>query len=474
MDDPKDDKEKKEDDKEEDEDPFWSLALQDPHEVAAMPVEGYKIDQDDSGSSSSGDGDGVQQQRQSSIIGLGGKFVKYQLPYISSSSSNASTAAAAAAATVSTTPIILELASLPMDDGIMGPVGGDAWYASALLTTMILRDFKGISSSRLPRQQEAGVDDDHEDQDTSKNHAESSSEAVANHTTTSSFGMLSPQLPQQNNYKVLELGSGAVALPGISCAVALEKIRWQKQTQTQKQKQQDQKDQDRISNREGDGNDEHDNDGNNGNGFSWQIHLTDNDSDVLDQLKRNVNHNMSKILPHREPEMNKETSLRSNPSSSSSSTSPVKVSHLDWDLSDEVAVMDDDDDDGNRNDDSNNSDNNNNNRKQRRSADTILDGVDLVIGSELVYTEITGRALLKILKQLLRRNSNVVIWIVQVIDRYGWTEIVLPGLEKDPCVKVESFDTIPIEIHQVASSLIPMGGTLDRYAFGAVCIKNVL
>jgi hypothetical protein len=72
--------------------------------------------------------------------------------------------------------------------------------------------------------------------------------------------------------------------------------------------------------------------------------------------------------------------------------------------------------------------------------------------------------------RLLQQYPDIEIWIVQVADRYGWWDIVVPTLHhNDICV-----ETIPIvpEIHQMAMRMVPMGGALDRHAYGAFCISN--
>ena len=78
-----------------------------------------------------------------------------------------------------TTSISLQLAELPANDGILSPVGADAWYASALLASMILQDDGyGIFGSAL--------------QD------------------------------KEQPLRVLELGSGTKALPGFATAIGNE------------------------------------------------------------------------------------------------------------------------------------------------------------------------------------------------------------------------------------------------------------
>jgi len=96
--------------------------------------------------------------------------------------------------------------------------------------------------------------------------------------------------------------------------------------------------------------------------------------------------------------------------------------------------------------------------------------VVLVVGSELVYTEETGKACVHLMIRLLQHYPELEIWIVQVADRYGWWDIVVPTLQlNDICV-----DSIPMapEIHNVAMRMVPMGGALDRHAYQAFCIYN--
>jgi hypothetical protein len=215
-------------------------------------------------------------------------------------------------------------------------LGADAWYASALLASLLL----------------TATGDGREDSISTMFH--SGDECV-----------------------VLELGSGAVGLSGLACAAALAKSAT----------------------------------------HSWKVVLTDNDPPVLEQLRRNMQHNRSKLIPNDDD------------------SHQIVVQHLDW------------------NDD--------------REIDPKI---RLVIGSELVYTQETALACTKLLLRLLQRNPKVSIWIVQVTERFGWTEICVPTLESSNI----SVRSIPItsEIHDMASTMISMGGTLDRHAYGAFCIRR--
>jgi hypothetical protein len=154
----------------------------------------------------------------------------------------------------------------------------------------------------------------------------------------------------------------------------------------------------------------------------WTLTMTDNDPAVLRQLKDNVQHNLPKL------DLN-------------DTNNKIHVESLDWN-DDNVST----------------------------SHTTITRDVDLVIGSELVYSDETATACTKLLLRLLRDNPDIRIWIVQVIDRWGWLDIVLPALEAQGA----TVTSVPIsfQVHEMACTMIPMGGTLDRHAYGAFSISN--
>lgn len=268
--------------------------------------------------------------------------------------------------------ISLELAPLASDDGVWSPVGDHAWYSSALLTCLILQGTLVVNK------------EDHD-------------------TETGGIGL--EQFEAGKEIRILELGSGAIGLPGISFAAALS----QRPELFP----------------------------------SWTVSLTDNDASLLKQLEANVQSNIAS---------NKINISSTDDGVESSGKKSVNVEYLDWDIE-------------------NNDDNNDNDKKSKSNNSDALLSADIVIGSELVYTEETGLALVKILFALLDRNPAVKIWIVQVTDRYGWQEIVIPALESKKNIRIE---TIPLtyDLHEIASTMIPMGGALDRYAFGAFCISN--
>lgn len=320
-----------EDKDEEDTDAFWEIALMQ-HSEGAFIEEDNDDEEDDDDEAAANDNNG----HGGSARGAG-KVSSYRLP---------------------NTSITLKLARLPPEDGVWSPVGADAWYASALLSALLLKEAVSASistpDSSAPNNQQSGI--------FPKAHDKS------------------------NPLRILELGSGAKALSGFAAAATLSKLST------------------RFP--------------------SWTVTLTDNQEDVLRQLKHNVVANQATII-----------------ATENCQKQHIHVEYLDWgmdvNLDQQVCILD----------------------------------AHVVIGSELAYTAETATALAKILSTLLKRNPDVTIWIVQVTDRHGWSEIVLPTLESLRNVVVEP---IPLtrDIHGMASELIPMGEALNRESFGAVQISK--
>lgn len=269
--------------------------------------------------------------------------------------------------------VILRLSPLPPIDGVWSPVGAHAWYASAVLASLLLL-----------------WNPDHHHHDI----------YITRDVQTHPFDTLLASRTVSNSVDdhggkqkttIVELGSGAVGLSGFVCVLALQY--WLKQWGR-----------DNHAARE-----------------RWRVLLTDNDGAVLDQLQRNLHNNQSTIMP-------------------SGAMVDVEVDAWDW------------------------------NNEHPVSSQLSPDEVLLVIGSELVYTQETAEACVQLLLRLLNKHPAVEIWIVQVTDRFGWWEIVVPTLSKNH-VCVTSIPILP-EHHELACTMVPMGGTLDRHAYGAFCIHN--
>lgn len=229
---------------------------------------------------------------------------RYQLSYPSSSD-----------------PLVLQLAHLPLDEGAWSLVGAQAWYGSALLTALIV----------------------------------------------SSKGCLQEHLVSLDNVVALELGSGAVALPGLALAGLLQSK-----------------------------------------AGCHRVMLSDNEPAVLRQLEANV-------------ECNREVLSRVS----------VTVQHLDW--ADELALPD-------------------------------TTTINLVIGSELVYTKETGQACAAMVTAILRLFPQALAIVVQVADRDGFDNVFLPTLSQTPGLQVKCTPLTDPELHSTAAHWIPPGGTLDLRA----------
>jgi len=223
---------------------------------------------------------------------------------------------------------VLQLQSLSLQDGVFSPLGSQPWYASALLSASFIIESKD-PSSRFYRH-------------------------------LSSF---------KSPINALELGCGAVALPGLVLST-LQNVSVK------------------------------------------SILLSDNDDRVLNVLQRNV-----------ERTIRDEIRL------------DLKVQKLDW------------------NDDSL----------------PILPSLQLVFGAELVYTEDTAESCARLLLRLLKTQKDLVVVIVQMADRPGWTHFLAILEESNICAIVEE-PLIDADVHGLAQSLIPHIGASDRFGFSIAYI----
>jgi len=161
-----------------------------------------------------------------------------------------------------------------------------------------------------------------------------------------------------------------------------------------------------------------------------EIVLTDNVPEVLRQLEANVRSNSDRIRrAHPEKRLPKLT-----------------VRPLDWD--DNLGAGDDADEEQ-------------------------LEGLDLIFGSELVYTTGTGMACADAVTGLLRRNPRALVLLVQTVDRDGWSDAFVRLLTKQRHFEVEESYLNDADVHEAAASLIRQQGTgtLDRFdCFGVCCV----
>ena len=101
------------------------------------------------------------------------------------------------------------------------------------------------------------------------------------------------------------------------------------------------------------------------------------------------------------------------------------------------------------------------------------ENLKLIFGSELVYTESTATACANIVTSMLERYPKALVLIVQVSDRSGWNDVFLPTVTENQNLQVLSQDVVAdADLHELASSLLRHGGTLDRFDFGVVYITS--
>jgi hypothetical protein len=265
----------------------------------------------------------------------------YRLPCLSSCCPGCSSSAISSSSRLKKDSLTLLLSPLPLTKGVWSPLGADAWYASAVLAAMLLLDHASIHEKLL-----------------------------------------------QSPVTCLELGSGAVSLPGMTLA-------WLMAQQKQRH----------------------------------QLILTDNEDEVLVQLNRNVQRASETMKQY----FDDDTTF----------LPEIKVRPLDWKDDDLCSILND-------------------------NQPSPLPPLQLVIGSELVYTPENAMACATLITRILQDSPEAMIWIVQVPSRSGWENVFLPALEQRSITVQEL--VIDANVHELAETLIPHRGSLDRSDVRAVCI----
>ena len=217
---------------------------------------------------------------------------------------------------------------------------------------------------------------------------------------------------QRGSYSIdiLELGSGSVGLASLAAGLSVTGYMHQHQRHTQTEL--------------------HLNHTSTFHILKCDVTLTDSDPHVLQQLEYNVHTMTLKLQNHY----------------SNQYTIPeFRVRHLDWDNVD------------NEYQDIYTSDNHN--------------GLQLVIGSELVYNVNTARSCAKMILQLLQNHPNTFIILVNNVHRDGWETIFLSTIYKTPGIHYVLEALHNCHLHHIASNLIRPGGTLNPLSdFGVCCI----
>ena len=106
-----------------------------------------------------------------------------------------------------------------------------------------------------------------------------------------------------------------------------------------------------------------------------------------------------------------------------------------------------------------------------------LPPLDLVVGSELVYTRETATACAAVVTRLLQDNPMLVVLIVQVMDRPGFKTHFLPLFQEQFHVRIDH--PLNENLHDMASEIVAssaevqhLAGSLDRSAYGACWIRQ--
>jgi predicted nicotinamide N-methyase len=151
--------------------------------------------------------------------------------------------------------------------------------------------------------------------------------------------------------------------------------------------------------------------------------LSDVDEGIMDQLQSNVNLNTAKVLGDKQDAIH---------------IAQVQVEEIDW---------------------------------RAAAAIDVLPPLDLIVGSELVYTDETSAACALLLKNLLARNRQARVVIIQVFDRPGWSEFL--SFLSDKAIRI--VQPLPPEWHDRAVKMIRKEalGTLSRDDYGLCLIANV-
>jgi hypothetical protein len=101
-----------------------------------------------------------------------------------------------------------------------------------------------------------------------------------------------------------------------------------------------------------------------------------------------------------------------------------------------------------------------------------LPKIDLIVGSELIYTLETALSCSSFIKKLLNHNPDCVTLIVQVIDRPGWNDFLASLRLSDKVIEV--INPLPSNIHNLARDMLgkTICGTSDLNKYGLCIIGN--
>ena len=99
------------------------------------------------------------------------------------------------------------------------------------------------------------------------------------------------------------------------------------------------------------------------------------------------------------------------------------------------------------------------------------DTIDLIVGSELVYTPENAAACRDCVLSLTARFPAALVCIIQIVDRPGWANIFVPGLREVAGLYVRE-ESVDVDCDAAASVMMKRGGSLDRFDFGICYISR--
>lgn len=103
--------------------------------------------------------------------------------------------------------------------------------------------------------------------------------------------------------------------------------------------------------------------------------------------------------------------------------------------------------------------------------DSVLGGrLDIIFGSELVYTPENAAACRDCILALTQLFPHALVCICQIVDREGWGNIFLPGLRHAGLFVVE--EAVDVDCDGAANLMMKRGGSLDRFDFGICYISR--
>ena len=288
------------------------------------------------------------------------------------------------------TSITFNLHGLPLihDDGTQTGVGATAWYGSAVLSSMLL----------------LGCEQMHQDLCMSK---------------------ISKQQRRTRGINVLELGSGAIGLAGMTMA-------WILAQQQQKQQQHIQNigcsDEDEQGEEKLEEDSFHSSNGStNSISSTNKVFLTDCDEEVLEQLQINASEVTEQLQQHFGFSSLKEKDNNNN----YNNIPKLHATTLDWEEHDQVQAV------------------------------LMENKIDVVVGAELAYT--SNNCLALQVSKILRLNPHAVVWILQK-PRSGWFQVLqmeLKKIDNDNTTKTISIEKYNPQTHfdphviELAQSIMP-------------------